>query len=51
MRPNKALQRTPLRGPKIVAILARDFRSIVVPIYECGAAERRSVGRLGNLVG
>jgi hypothetical protein len=36
---NNAFQPTPLRGPKIGGILQPDFVLILVPIYQCGAAE------------
>src|SRR6266540_4269432 len=34
---------TPLRGPKIVAILKAGFSLIVISIYRCGAGEAQAV--------
>src|SRR4051812_27468039 len=42
--PTCACSPTPLRGPKIVAILARRFGLIVFPIYCGGAADAQPVG-------
>jgi len=36
---NNRIQPTPLRGPKIVAILKPGFNPIATPIYQCGAAD------------
>jgi hypothetical protein len=40
------LHPTPLRGPKIVAILTADSLPILISIYRCGAGEAQGVGRL-----
>jgi len=45
MRPNTALELTPLCGPKIMAILKADIGSIAISVYGCGAAQRQAVGR------
>jgi hypothetical protein len=42
--PNRALELTPLCGPKIVAILTARFCSTAFPICWCGAAQRQAVG-------
>ncbi len=43
--PNRRVQPTPLGGRKIVPILKADFGSIVIPIYQGGAADAQDVGR------
>jgi hypothetical protein len=43
LRPNTALELTPLRGPKIDAILKAEFAPGAFPIYEGGAAKRQDV--------
>jgi hypothetical protein len=45
MPPNQRVQPTPLRGPKIVPILASGFEYNALAIYRCGAADAQSVGR------
>jgi hypothetical protein len=45
MRPNTALELTPLCGPKIMAILKADIGSIAISVYGCGAAQRQAVRR------
>jgi hypothetical protein len=42
--PNKRVELTPLRGPKIVAILKAHFVWSAIPIYRCGAAHAQAVG-------
>ena len=42
--PNKALEPTPLCGPKIGAILEAGFGPSVFPINRGGAAQRQGVG-------
>jgi hypothetical protein len=42
---NKPMQPTPLRGPKIVAILKVGFTSTALPIYDGGAANVQAVGQ------
>jgi hypothetical protein len=44
-RPNKRMHSTPLRGPKIAAILTSGFRPTVVPIFRCGAGDAQGVRR------
>ena len=44
-RPNKRVELTPLRGPKIVAFLKAGNSSIAFPIYEGGATHAQTVGR------
>jgi hypothetical protein len=48
VRPNTALELTPLCGYKIIAILTAGIGSTAIPIYCCGAAQRQAVGRLGQ---
>jgi len=45
------IQPTPLRGPKIVAILKRSFGPTAFPVYHGGAADGQDVRRLGSVVG
>jgi hypothetical protein len=44
MLPNKALELTPLCGPKIVCILKVGIGPTAFPFYRCGAAQRQAVG-------
>jgi hypothetical protein len=44
LRPNTALELTPLCGPKIARILKEGFGPTVISIYWCGAAQRQAVG-------
>jgi hypothetical protein len=43
-RPNKPLELTPLRGPKIAAILKSRIGSNAISIYSGGAAQWQGVG-------
>jgi hypothetical protein len=43
LRPNKGLQRTALSADKIGAILKAGVGPIVLPIYNCAAAEAQAV--------
>jgi len=45
VRPNTALELTPLCGRKIVAILKAGIGPTALPIYRGGAAQRQTVGR------
>jgi len=44
VRPNTALELTPLCGRKIVAILKAGIGPTALPIYRGGAAQRQTVG-------
>ena len=46
--PNKPLQRTPLRHKRARGFSEARTRSVVSPIYGCGAAERHAVRPLGK---
>jgi len=46
VRPNTALELTPLCGRKIVAILKAGIGPTALPIYRGGAAQRQTVGPL-----
>src|SRR5262249_21756642 len=48
-RPNPPMQPTPLRGPKIRAILKAGFGPNVVSIYDSGAADGQAVGRQSSI--
>jgi hypothetical protein len=50
VRPNKALEPTPLRGNEIVAILKRGFSSTPLQVYQGDAAKRPPVGRQAVIV-
>jgi len=43
-RPNQRFHLTPRRGPLIGGILKSALRSMVLPIYWCGAGEAHAVG-------
>jgi len=43
--PNRRVQLTPLRGPKIVAFLKADLGSVVISIHRRGAADAQHVRR------
>jgi hypothetical protein len=45
MPPNPPMQSTPLRVPKIVAILKLAFGPTALLVYHGGAADGQSVGR------